>query len=276
MYSEQEDKLRIGRPPRFVALAVCGLALNACMADGFQDDEGIGAREDKSICGDRTADWQDVETYNGALGPSTAFVSSKERAVGHLHPIGCSGTLIAANLFLTAGHCVSSSTPGNQVVRFNYQQAPNGTARTLDVYNVTAVLEDDIGGLDYAIISLSGNPGDTWGVSVPSVLSPTAGQPITVIQHPHGLPKKVEGGALGFGIAGRMTYGNLDTENGSSGSGILQDRTGFVIGIHTSGAVDDQCTPSNPNGGEAMGAVWQQSAVIRRLALDAAKLSVIL
>jgi hypothetical protein len=207
------------------------------------ENEAPGAVEGPSICGEST-DWQDVETYNGALGPSVDFVNRRERPVGHLTPIGCSGTLIARDVFLTAGHCVSASTPGSQV-RFNFQRDPNGNVRTTTNYAVSAVLEDDVGGVDYAVLQLNGSPGDVWGTSTPAVFAPAAGQPITIIQHPNGIPKVVEGGTLGY-TNGRMSYGDLDTEGGSSGSGILQDRTGYVIGVHTNGTTCRIQTAASP------------------------------
>ena len=256
--------------PRFSFSCASALSILAAAGCGAPGDEGFETIVGPSICGS-TTDWQNVETYDGTLGPTTDFVAAHQRPVGQMTPIGCSGTLIAPDLFLTAGHCASSSTPGNQTVRFNFQSAPNGTPRPTTSYSIAAVVEDALGGVDYAILRLNGNPGGTWGTTVPTALRPTAGQPITIIQHPNGLPKKVEGGTLDFFADGRMTYGNLDTEGGTSGSGILQNRTGSLIGVHTEGTSDDSCSASDPNSGESIDSIMPHSPTMRRIAVDAAK-----
>jgi hypothetical protein len=255
------------RPASLCFLA--GLAFS-CGHPGYDGDD-LAALEEPSICGG-VVDWQDVESYDGSLGPTEAFVAARERPVGIALPSGCSGTLIGPNLFLTAGHCI----PGVSWVEFNFQLDQGGNPRTTDAYDVTEVLEDDVGGVDYAVLRLEGDPGSVWGTSVPAVFGPKAGEAITIIQHPGGIPKVVEGGTLGFSVAGKMTYGDLDTENGSSGSGILQNLTHYVIGVHTTGAAGDACTASNPNSGQPMEWIWAQSPVIRERALDAAKVVVLM
>jgi len=253
----------------FLTIALLGLP--ACAAATGESDEATAQLEQASICGDST-DWQDVESYDGTLGPSIAFVDAHQGPVGHLRPVGCTGTLIASNLYLTAGHCVGSTTPGSSVF-FNYQNDPSGNPQTTVSHQVTAVLEDDLGGIDYAILELEGAPGDAWGITTPATFRPPAQQPITIIQHPKSLPKVVEGGTLSYLSSGRIAYDDLDTENGSSGSGILQDRTGYVVGVHTTGAANDTCNAANPNSGPSMEQIWDQSPIIRLLALDAAKVS---
>ncbi len=245
----------------------------ACNTDSYA--EKVGSNDSASICG-ATVDWQDVETYDGSLGPSTLFVDKRQRPVGYMVEIGCSGTLLERDLFLTAGHCVGTSTVGS-TVRFNYQKNSAGTGlRAASDYAVTKVEEDQIGGLDYAILRLAGNPSSTFGTSVPSGFDIESGQAITIIQHPARLPKVVEGGTLGYRADGRVSYADLDTEGGSSGSGVLQNSTGLVIGVHTSGTWDDSCGPGDPNKGEAMVDLYVQSPIVRELAIDPAKVVAIL
>jgi V8-like Glu-specific endopeptidase len=247
------------------------LVLAGC---GGNDTQGDWASQlgEPSICGP-TVDWQNVEMYNGTLGPSIAFVNAHQGPVGQMFPIGCTGTLIASNSFITAGHCVDSSTVGGQQIRFNFQLDPSGNPRPTSVFNITAVLEEGLTtlGVDYAILQLSGSPGTTFGVTLPTAFAQPAGQAITIIQHPNGIPKVVEGGTLGFFANGKMTYADLDTEGGASGSGILQNTTGALIGVHTTGALDDACDPGDPNNGEDLRVVYGVSPIIRQMALDPAK-----
>jgi hypothetical protein len=249
---------------RAVRLA-CVVLSTACSGEG----ENAEATTQPSICGS-TTDWQNVESYDGTLGPPIAFVNAHQGPVGYMGPVGCSGTLIGPDLFLTAGHCV----PLNDVVEFNYQLDSSGNPRATDSYSVSSIIEDDLGGVDYAIVRLDGDAGAAWGTVVPSALAVSAGEPITIIQHPQRLPKKIEGGSLQLVSNGRLGYDDLDTFGGTSGSGILQDRTGFLLGVHTDGVPNGQCGPGDPNFGESIAKnIYGQSAIIRQLAMDPAKLA---
>lgn len=253
----------------FASLTAC-MALSmfstACSSEG-----DLGAIHEPSICG-TTTDWQDVESYDGSLGPTVAFVAAHQGPVGYLGPVGCTGTLIGANLLLTAGHCI----PSNTTVSFNFQLAPNGTARATDSYNISAVLEDELGGVDYAIVRLDGNAGAVWGTTVPSWFPFADGDAITIIQHPSGLPKKIEGGTLDNLSGGLIGYEDLDTFGGTSGSGVLHDRTGYLVGVHTNGVSDGTCGAGDPNTAQSVPKIYAQSPIMRQRALDAAKVTVLL
>lgn len=262
-----------------IALAVVCAYLVGCASP--TDD--VGFRQGSSICGS-TIDWEDVESYSGTLGPSTDFVDRHESAVGQLYdpstsdPV-CTGTLISQDLFLTAGHCDDFRSFTSLQVRFNYQNDPSGTLRTPTYYDVLEEVEDENGGLDYAILRLDGDPGDTWGYGIPSGFVVDTGVDLTIIQHPNGLPKKVEAGQLDSVIssgwlAGNYGYESIDTEGGSSGSGVLMERTHLIVAVHVTGAVsgDDSCGPGDPNTGTPMIDIYDESPTIRTAALDAAKL----
>src|SRR5262249_19734331 len=83
------------------------------------------------LCGP-AATWQDVELYNGALGPSVPFVGALQKSVGQIQwndlakkfsrrgddagdvtgKRWCSGSLIGESLFLTAAHCFEVDSGG--------------------------------------------------------------------------------------------------------------------------------------------------------------------
>ncbi len=231
------------------SLALVGLT-GACTLDENVDGDdaeeaGLGEVEQHTICG-TTDDSQYVNSYNGTLGPSIAFVSSNKGSKGAMESSNsnssskyCSGTLISANTFLTAGHCVDSSTVGDYV-SFNYERAAGSTTLlTQDHYRIDAVLEDALGSVDYAIVRLAGSPGTKWGIATVASADAAVGAAATIIGHPEGKPKMIEAGTINSFSGNNIRYGNIDTLGGNSGSGIL-DSSGRVIGVHTNGG----CTAS--------------------------------
>lgn len=226
------------------ALGLVGACAELDDATGT-DDVDLSDVEQRTICG-TTDDSQFVNSYNGTLGPTTTFVATHKRSKGALESTNtansskyCSGSLISANQFLTAGHCVDSTSVGDYV-SFNYERVAGGTTLlTQDHYRVDAVLEDAVGGVDYAIVRLAGSPGTTWGIAAVASADPATGAAATIIGHPSGGPKKIEAGTVNSYSGNNIRYGNIDTLGGNSGSGIL-DANGNIIGVHTNGG----CTAS--------------------------------
>lgn len=192
-----------------------------------------------SLCG--ANDLQQVNSYDGKLGPSVEFVKTFEKAVGAMESEGkdtsskfCTGTLIGENLFITAAHCVDGSTKG-KFVAFNYQKAKNSSELLPQKhFKIAEVIEDGLSGLDYAVLKLDGQPGKEFGITKLNPKGAQNGDALTIIQHPKGQPKQIEAGLM-EGLEGSyMTYDDIDTEPGSSGSGVL-NKDGEIVGIHTNG-----------------------------------------
>lgn len=223
----------------------------------------------ETLCGGD--DSQDVESYDGTLGVTVGFVASHEQAVGQLQwnnnlatiyaspgdVSGArwgSGTLIARNLFLTAGHCFDQTpapwtvprAPGtmnpitpaeialNMHVNFNYQFDAAGNLRTEDSYPVTALVEYRLGNLDFAIVRLAGDPGLVYGTTPIATADAAIGDMLCIIQHPNGVPKRIEAGPLSDFVGDMIRYNDIDTLGGTSGSGILGP-DGTIVGVHTNG-----------------------------------------
>lgn len=174
----------------------------------------------------------------------------------------CTGTMISDDEMLTAGHCFDQEGGGwlrprrlvdgawriiepaeiaaNMHVNFKYQiDKQTGQVRTPSVFPITELIEYRNGALDYAIARIgpdsSGQlPGKTFGTKSIALGDPIDGTLLTIIQHPAGLPKKIEAGPLNLIEDAHLKYGDLDTQGGSSGSGVL-DPAGQIVGVHVLG-----------------------------------------
>lgn len=211
-----------------------------------------------SICG--TNEMQEVNSYDGKLGQTVAFVKAHQGSVGALEDSNtdssskfCSGAMISEDLFLTASHCVGIDTT-IQFVAFNYEKA-KGSSKILPqthvkILEVVENGEVNEGGLDYAILKLEGKPGAKFGFNKvnTSVIEPK--ELLSIIQHPSGNPKKVEVGHKASTLGVYMGYGDIDTEPGSSGSTVL-DKDGKAVAVHTNGGCGS-------NGGENRGVMMSE------------------
>lgn len=220
----------------------------------------------RSICG--ANDLQHVNDYDGSLGQPVAFVKQHQGAVAAL-AMGtpdktsrkfCSGTMISEDLFLTANHCVDSTITSKWAV-FSYEKAA-GASEVLPQEHFKILETVEAGGnLDYAILRIDGKPGLKYGFNKVRAALPEDGHLLTIIQHPRGEVKQVESGPKVGESGNYMSYADLDTEPGSSGSGVL-DNQGFVVGVHTNGG----CYSSGgANKGVKMTTIAQASATIQSL-----------
>lgn len=267
----------------------------ALASDGVQYPYGP-----ESICGP-TADFQKVERYDGTLGVPVEFVDSRERAVGQiqwnatLDPAyddaagisglrGCTGTLVSENLFLTAAHCfdyvlangaafwptysgtatplTAEDTALEMHVNFNYQENASGTLQTETSVDIVALTEISLGGLDYALVELEGQPGVEWGFTPISPVDAAVDDTVAIIQHPSGRTKEIEVGSVTAVAGATLRYGEVDTEGGSSGSGVLSGDTGMIVGVHTNAGCN---AAGGSNRGVPISAIINESDLVRSL-----------
>ena len=234
----------------------------------YRVNRGLLNLQSRSICG--SADFQQVNDYDGSK-VTIDFVNEMKTSVGALATVVeggpsskyCTGTLVAEDLFLTAGHCVDSKTVGD-VVAFDYEYAV-GTKDLIQgkEFNVIEVVESGSQfSLDYAIIRLGGTPGKEFGFKQLNLDPVFEADVITIIQHPLGEPKQVDSGTIDGFATKQLLYNDVDTRPGSSGSGVI-DQDGYVIGVHTNGGCGFS---GGSNKGTRVEVMAQESALVTSLA----------
>jgi hypothetical protein len=158
----------------------------------------------------------------------------------------CSGSLVAPDVIMTAGHCVrtESACKGTKFV-FGFGVKQEGVlpeqVNPSDVYSCAKILaREEIGtGQDYALVKLDRKVSGHKVLEINRTGTIENGTALFVIGHPAGLPTKVAGGAKvrdaspnGYFVA------NLDTYGGNSGSAVFNAKTGLVEGILVRGEND--------------------------------------
>jgi V8-like Glu-specific endopeptidase len=279
-------------------------AETALREGGVEAPPGVPAPVDYSavletICG-VTDDSQAVELYDGTLGVSTAFVARRQPMAAQVRwnaglgaiytnpgtvtgPFG-SGTMVSDDLFLTCGHLFDPDTNGwvsprdnvtgqpippaeaatNMHVAFNFQNDAAGNPRPVQTFAIAELLEFRLGGLDVALCRLDGNPGQIFGRTAIRTEDTAVGDMLAIIGHPAGVPKRVEAGPATAINGDAVTYNDIDTLGGNSGSGILHEASDSLVGIHTNGGCNAAGTGANS--GVRIGAALGQSQRLRNLA----------
>lgn len=192
-----------------------------------------------------------VDLYGSTLQQSFGLCPD-ERFANQITAGFCSGTLIAPDLVLTAGHCVSPEAGRCDAIGFLFGYEHDGTSLatlgTDDIYTcrrvVAHALEDGSDGKrDYAIVQLDravAAPRQPATVSTGrSAIAEGTG--LLMIGAPSGLPMKVEdGGSVRNSRSGVMDYfvATTDSFGGNSGSGVFRRDSLELVGILVEGDTD--------------------------------------
>jgi hypothetical protein len=157
--------------------------------------------------------------------------------VPNLGQATCTGFLVSDTLLMTNQHCVSSSDEANSTLGDLGYDRPDIPYRTLRVTELVAVSAP----LDYALLRLEQPaPAGFARLKLNPDFELKDGAPLLVIEHPLGGYKQVSiesceisGTALPGASSQRTDFGHkCDTLNGSSGSPVLDEVSGTVVGLH--------------------------------------------
>ncbi|MDH4468129.1 MAG: serine protease [Bacteriovoracaceae bacterium] len=159
----------------------------------------------------------------------------------------CSGSLIAPNLIMTAGHCIKDVVDCKKAkFIFGFALEKADVVTTLippeDVAECKKIVSrslDESTQNDYAIIELKKPITHRKPLKL-SKTNPSVGTPLVVIGHPSGLPVKIADGAnvRSANVGSPFFVGNLDTYGGNSGSAVFNQKTGLIEGILVRGEND--------------------------------------
>ncbi|PKM97475.1 MAG: serine protease [Elusimicrobia bacterium HGW-Elusimicrobia-3] len=158
----------------------------------------------------------------------------------------CSGSLVAPDIIMTAGHCVKSASACESTkFVFGFAVKSKGVnpseVPVSEVYSCSELIgREQVGtGADWALIRLDRKVTGHQPLKYDTTDSVKNGDQLVVIGHPAGLPTKVAGGATVRDASPKGYYvANLDTYGGNSGSAVFNARTGVVVGILVRGEND--------------------------------------
>lgn len=155
----------------------------------------------------------------------------------------CSGALIAPNLVLTAGHCITEESDcANTKFVFDYRMGTNGAPPTStvesNVYsckNIVNRAQTDT--FDFSVIELDRNVTGRTPLNFELNLNVNIKENVFVIGHPSGLPTKV--GTTGTVRDTNLEFftSNLDTYGGNSGSPVF-NKYNRIVGVLVRGEND--------------------------------------
>lgn len=159
----------------------------------------------------------------------------------------CTGFLVAPDIIMTAGHCITSLLSCQEtsfVFGFAYSMphvAPFRVPET-SVYSCQQLVRSHVesDGVDFALIRLDRPVQGRLPLTLRRSGTVNPGDDLSVLGHPAGLPLKIADGAKVRRLEADKGYfvANLDTYGGNSGSPVLNMSTYEVEGILVRGERD--------------------------------------
>ncbi len=156
----------------------------------------------------------------------------------------CSGTLIAPNLVLTAGHCVENQKDCNDshfIFGWTEEKSRQALLPSSEIYNCKGIVKFELNirkNIDYAILELDRPVPGVRPAKIAKEVLLKPDQTLLSLSHPLGLPVKKDYARVLSDTPEMHTFKvQVDTFSGSSGSP-LYNTQGEIVGILSRGMDD--------------------------------------
>lgn len=154
----------------------------------------------------------------------------------------CSGFLVGPDLIATAGHCIDDTKCAGTAFVFGFHMQNENTPAVKfpasEVYGCKKVVAREYTNQqDYALVQLDRAVPNHRPLNL-ARRTPQPNEPLYVIGHPAGLPKKIAGGSNVRRLDQGFFVANTDTYGGNSGSAVFSGKTHEVLGILVRGEND--------------------------------------
>lgn len=156
----------------------------------------------------------------------------------------CSGFLAGPDTLVTAGHCVTDQTSCNNNSWVLDYEMVGGNApkflKTENVFRCQSIIHRSYGPgrPDYAVIKLNRASTREPLTLLAESESAKIGDNLVMIGFPSGIPLKITDGGQILQASAIDFVTNLDAFHGNSGSAVLEEKSGHVVGILVSGHAD--------------------------------------
>ena len=263
---------RISRTKGSAAKRAFGLFMFCVSLSGFAVADDIGAKviygkdNRKDIYDTDSALYRDLAQSTVALFNNTDVIPDNGKKTAKLvtenfgdsfslckdepfrdQPSGafCSGSLVADDMVLTAGHCIRSASAcaGVKFV-FGFGIRQKGNIPTEvgldDVYSCTKIVarEEQGYGADFALVKIDRKVTKYKPLAISRRGDPDVGAEMVVIGHLSGIPTKVSDGANVRSNENGYFVANIHMYGGNSGSAVFNTKTGLVEGVRVRGETD--------------------------------------
>jgi hypothetical protein len=183
----------------------------------------------------------DGSIISGTLGDAYSLCST-EAFTEQKNPARCSGFLVAPNIVVTAGHCMTSESDCSNyrwVTDFVKESDKISESQVFKCKRIISQALEQSTQLDYAVVELDRDVTDRKFFRVEATKKVSSVADLVVIGHPSGLPTKVaDGGKVRSNSSDYFFSASLDTYGGNSGSAVINEATGVVEGILVRGETD--------------------------------------
>ena len=177
----------------------------------------------------------------------------------------CTASIISARHIITNNHCFPEGQGGVRQAFLLMDYYSDDSEAAVRRFEVKAVPVERNAALDFAIAEVSGNPAATFGRIALEPRDPEPGESLLIIHHPLGKPKHMTRGGCRahapVAVQGTDIRHRCDTMPGSSGSPILAEGSGRMLGLHYGGSLDVQ-TPGSFNSGKRLSEISGRSRVL--------------